>query len=152
MLDHYFVYPADSRCLLPLAVEHARAFGADRIVLPSACRASRWRHRPGSGPSSGSPNVLTASDWHAPMRPSNRDLDRIAWTSATAKSPSREDPEEPADAFPSPAETAKRLARGASSRSRWGSGSGSPKDVIALGYHIVSDERPAPPQVLPLQG
>ena len=40
VLDHYFVNPADECCLLPLAVERARAFGADRIVLPPACRAA----------------------------------------------------------------------------------------------------------------
>jgi hypothetical protein len=49
VLDYHFSDPADERCLLLLGVELARAFRADRIVLPPACREpmkALWPIRP----------------------------------------------------------------------------------------------------------
>ena len=77
VLDHHFVNPADERCLLPLAVEQARAFRADRILLPPACREPVEASR------------LVRSFFRVAERPYrlrlartdevlNRDLDRIA--------------------------------------------------------------------------
>ncbi len=80
VLDHHFVNPADERCLLPLAVEQARAFRADRIVLPTRLPRAGGGIAPVRPILPGCRTSLSPATWLAPMRCSTVTSIASRWT------------------------------------------------------------------------